>query len=84
MNGSGPDAECFSCFEDARAGRQLLTDTLDDSLAHRTATEPLPLCSCTSEARIHRLRIIDLSNSANAPVIWNSKRPVGVVVSMFC
>ena len=84
MNRAGAATKFLRRFKDARAGRQLLTDTLDDSLAHRTATEPLPLCSCTSEARIHRLRIIDLSNSANAPVIWNSKRPVGAVVSMFC
>jgi hypothetical protein len=31
-----------------------------------------------------RLRIMVRSNSAKAPVIWNSRRPIGVVVSMFC
>jgi hypothetical protein len=53
MNGSGPDAECFSCFEDARTGRQLCPDTLDDIVAHRTATEPLPLCPAASETEIY-------------------------------
>jgi hypothetical protein len=38
-----------------------------------------------TEARIHVLhRIMLRSNSANAPVTWNSSQPIAVVVSMFC
>ena len=36
------------------------------------------------EAALTRVRIIERSNSANAPVIWNMSLPAGVVVSMFC
>jgi hypothetical protein len=43
MNGSGTDAQSLGRFEDARAGRQLLADALDDIGTHRTTPQPFPL-----------------------------------------
>ena len=43
MHRSGADAKCLRRFEDSRTCRQLLTDALDDILAHRTTPEPFPL-----------------------------------------
>src|SRR5229473_1632819 len=45
MHRSGADAEFLRYSQDACSGRQPLADTLDNCLAHRTATKPLPLCS---------------------------------------
>ena len=38
-----PTPSAFAVFEDARAGLQPHTDTLNDILAHRTTAEPLSL-----------------------------------------
>ena len=67
-------------------------DTLRKLLSH------LPFCRTVylGPAELHALsnralkpasicwRIIVRSNSANAPVIWKTSFPIGVVVSMFC
>ena len=44
----------------------------------------LPCARARGIPAIVRVRIIDFSNSANAPVIWNINFPAGVVVSIFC
>jgi hypothetical protein len=55
MNRSGADAECFSRFEDSCAGRQLLTDALDNFHAYRATPEPLSLVPCPRKARFDPL-----------------------------
>jgi hypothetical protein len=52
MDGPGADAERLRRLEDARAGRQLLADTLDHFRAQRATPEPLSLCLGTREASI--------------------------------
>jgi hypothetical protein len=52
MNGPGADAKRLGRLEDARAGRQLRLDVLNDIGAHRTTPESLPLCFGTREAQV--------------------------------
>ena len=43
MNRSGADSEPLSRFENARPGRQLFADALDDIAAHGTTPEAFPV-----------------------------------------
>jgi hypothetical protein len=45
-------------------------------------SEPRALSNSTFEPALIRCRIMDRSNSAKAPATWNTRFPVGVVVSM--
>ena len=69
VDGPGADAKHLSRLEDARPGRQLRPDTLDDIGADRPA-QALHFARARARPAWTRLRIIDRSNSANAPVIW--------------
>jgi hypothetical protein len=44
----------------------------------------VPLALALATPARTRSRIIDRSNSANTPIIWNMALPAGVVVSMPC
>jgi hypothetical protein len=55
VNCAGANTECFSRLEDARAGRQLSTDTLNNSFAHWTTPDPFPLAPCSRQASLDAL-----------------------------
>jgi hypothetical protein len=65
------------------AGRQLLTDALDDILANRATPETLP-SSVPESPLLTRSAIIPRSNSAKTPIIGNIAFPAGVPVSIPC
>jgi hypothetical protein len=62
MNRSGADAKCFSRFEDSCAGRQLLTDTLNEIGAHGARPPALGLArgSIDAASAITRLSVLNL------------------------
>src|SRR5215510_14908885 len=75
----------------ARGLKLFLLDTRATEL--RAANASLPANELAVPARVSltvcipartRVLIMVRSNSANAPVIWNSSLPMGVVVPMFC
>jgi hypothetical protein len=83
VNRSGADAKCFSRFEDSRASRQLLADAVDNCLAHRTTTKPLPLCSGARQPGIDPAsdhRSLELGECASYLVEQASCRRRGVDV----
>ena len=83
MNRAGAATKFLRRFEDARADRQLLTDFRKDSVAHRAATKPLPLCSGTREAQVDAAandRPLELCECASYLVEQASCRRRGVDV----
>ena len=73
----------FSRFENARSGRQLLSDTLYDIGAHGATPEALPLCSGTREAQVDAAandRPLELGECAGYLVEQASCRRRGVDV----
>ena len=75
-------------LDDARAAGERLADRRLDLGRRRRAADRLadfvPVTRARAMPLFTRSTIIDLSNSANTPIIWNIALPAGVVVSMPC
>ena len=68
MNRAGAATKFLRRFEDARAGRQLRSDALDDIAFHRTTPKSLSLRSCPRKARFDTLdnhRPLELGKDAH-------------------